>query len=131
MLCILPYFAEGALPYASQYRWATFFVSPPIPAKAVDFRTAKKWIEAWKNAYPQGKEIIPALGYDPELMKLLPYDMPADDLKYRYDPNFLGYVSQAWFRDSVIYSTNDLGERIRKLENTVNRIMAECCPQAK
>ncbi len=74
---------------------------------------------------------IPALGYDSKAMKLKPFDIPASKLKYKYDPEFVGYVSQALFRNSVVSSTDDLEKRVRKLENTVNRIIAKCCPEAK
>ncbi|MBW2617066.1 MAG: hypothetical protein JRD02_12955, partial [Deltaproteobacteria bacterium] len=91
---------------------------------------AMKWLDAWKMAGPKVKGRIPALGYDSKEMKLLPFDIPAG-LQYKYDPLLVGYASQALLRNSVVSSTNDLEKRIRKLENTVNRIMAKCCPEAK
>lgn len=106
---------------------------PPSAAKTVDAKTVIKWLDAWKKAESEVKVMgkIPALGYDSKSMKLQPFDIPVSKLKYRYDPKFIDYVSQALFRNSVVSSTDDLEKRVRKLENTVNRILAKCCPKAK
>lgn len=98
--------------------------------KEVDYQTAMKWLNAWKKSGFKIKGRIPGLGYDSKTMKLIPLDIPAG-LIYSVDPSLLRYASQAWLRNSVVSSTNDLEKRIRKLENTVNRIMAKCCPEAK
>lgn len=106
---------------------------PQLTAKTVDAKTAIKWLDKWKMALSEGvvDGKIAALGYDSEAMKLHPFDIPVSQLKYKYDPEFVGYVSQAVFRNSVVSSTGDLEKRVRKLENTVNRILAKCCPKAK
>lgn len=109
--------------------WTGF---PPVftTPKAVNSKAAMKLLEAWKKYQPKVKGKIPVFGYDSKEMKLLSFDIPAG-LQYKYDPSLLGYVSKASFRYAVVSSTNELEKRIRKLENTVNRIMAKCCPEAE
>lgn len=119
-------FADSNKPAKLGAYWAA-----PIKVMAVDRETAMEWAGTWAKAIPEARIKIAALGYDTKAMKLLPFDVPAQDLKYKYDPRFLGYISQASFRGSVVSSTNDLEKRIRKLENTVNKIIGKCCPEAE
>jgi tetrahydromethanopterin S-methyltransferase subunit B len=37
----------------------------------------------------------------------------------------------AGFRDAVASSNKDLEERVRKLENTISRIISKCCKEAE
>ncbi len=103
----------------------------PVMGEQVDIQTAGELLKSWKKTKVDVRGKIPVLGYDKEAMRLLPLDIPAGKLKHQYDPRFVGYVSQALLRDAVVSSTNELEIRVRKLENTVNRILANCCPGTK
>ncbi len=110
--------------------WGAYWAAPQ-QVMAVDKQTAMKWAGIWAKAIPEAQIKIAALGYDTKAMKLYPFDVTTQDLKSIYDSRFLGYISQASFRGSVVSSTNDLEKRIRKLENTVNKIIGKCCPEAE
>lgn len=106
-----------------------------VPFKAVevmdkDIRGLKKIYKDW--GYSKGSYYVPALGYDPKLMKLIPFNLRRS--KGITDTPLSGIETAlifASFRDAIASSNNQLEDRIRKLENTVNRIVNNCCPQVK
>ena len=95
-----------------------------------DIRELEEVYKYW--GYSKGTYNIPALGYDPKLMKLIPFNLRTS--KGIYDTPLSGIETAlvfASFRDAIASSNNQLEDRIRKLENTVNRIVKNCCPQVK
>ena len=100
-------------------------------AKTIPKEDAIKLIEAMKEADPNFNEKILVLGWDSKNRKLESLAIPANELKFQYDLKEMNYASQALFTNSLIAYTNSLEDRVRKLENTVNRIIANCCPESK
>ena len=102
----------------------------PLKAVLLPEETQKeiylKWIENWRT---KGESLIPSALYDENMKKLTPYDFR--DPHWGYPPEAKNYLRKAVFRDAVVTSTNDLEERIRKLENSVRKILAQCCPLVK
>ena len=111
-----------------------------VPFEAIPFKAAEvmgKDIRELENiykgwGYSKGSYNVPALGYDPKIMKLIPFNLRTSrGITNKPLSGIDTALIFASFRDAVASSNNQLEDRIRKLENTVNIIVNKCCPEAK
>ena len=89
-----------------------------------------KLINTYKDAgYYEEANSFPALAFDPGKRKLLIFNYK---LPFKLTEKPLSSIESATFlasyRDAIVSSNRDLEERVKKLENTVSKIVLECCP---
>ena len=108
-------------------------ISKSSPREAKGLRVAE--FENLKNiyaavGYSPGSLAFPALGYDTKLKKLVPVNLiRKKSWTTRPFYEFDALTIFASYRDALASSNIDLEKRIRKLENTINKIIRECCPK--
>ena len=113
--------------------WGTELIGvtkPLWPAKDLPDVASYKFFDAiGAGGYFPGKYLFPIVGYDQKNKKLMPLSLY---LKYPLGkesmPSAELAIIFAGYRDSITSSTNDLEQRITKLENKVAQIEKECCP---
>ena len=99
------------------------------PAVKMNIRAFKAIIE--DAGYSPGKPEGFTLAYDDQAKKLVPVNI--EGVPWKYGADNLLYQQMAWASSVNVLakSNNDLEARVRKLENTVKKIIAKCCPQVK
>ena len=105
-----------------------------VASKIIPFEVSgKKLFNTYEEAgYYENAPFFPALAYDPMGKQLVPLNLRSPYLtSSRPLSGHQTAVILAGYRDAVASSNKDLEERVRKLENTVSRIISKCCPKAK
>ena len=120
----------------SQARWTNVVVpfdKVPFDAKELNIEDIRKLASIYdKYGYGLGSYNLPGLAYDSKTMKLLPFNLRTTAPVSEKPLSGVDAVAlMATFRDATASSNNDLEERIRRLENTVNKIVEKCCPRAR
>jgi len=119
--------AAAAVQGVIGYKTARYLKGQIAPADIAKVNTLYK-----AAGYVAGSRTFPALGYDQATRRLKPFDLlfPKGITEKPLQGTQIMTVF-ASYRDVIASSNNDLESRVRKLENTVNRIINQCCLQAK
>ena len=122
--------------------WDHIAAGKPIDAATFDYHAvAPKYADykaALKNKdwYKYNRTFIPIVGYNESKKVLVPFNITGKmaEKPWAFPENSILLASS---RDAMVQASDDtqdqiktLEERIRKLENTVSRIVSKCCEEA-
>ena len=123
--------------------WPFLKAGPGLIGPAVDWGSAAPNFAAYKAAldaedwYRHGRPFMPVFGYNEAKQILIPYNLigKVAQKPWAYPE---GAIVMAFSRDAVVKASSDTKEqiktfekRIRKLENTVAKIVSKCCKEAE